>query len=57
MNHMLKVRLMYVLLAKLGINYISISNSSKKPSKKTKQNTQREDNHESFGSEAMLART
>lgn len=34
MNHMLKVRLMYVLLAKLGINYISISNSSKNPVKR-----------------------
>lgn len=29
MNHMLKVRLMYVFLAKLGINYVSISNSNK----------------------------
>lgn len=42
MNHVLKVRLlMYVLLAKLGINYISISNSSKNPVKRQRKYTKK----------------
>lgn len=55
MNHMLKVRRMYVLLAKLGINYVYISNGSKSPVKRQNKKTQRKDNHESFGSEAILS--
>jgi len=39
---MLKVRLMYVLLAKLGRNYISISNGSKSPEKCTTKKNHKE---------------
>lgn len=55
MNHMLKVRIMYVFLAKLGINYVSTSNSNKNSVKRQNKIYKEKDNHESFGSESMLA--